>query len=112
MTTSTKKTTAKTSSTKTVQAPETPADGMIKLDVNGIKVAVNVTDLDDVDVLYKLRDANNGDLFAALDVIDVMIGEEQRRQLVDTIRDPQTGRASAEQLGGLLEDLFRAIPKS
>ncbi|MCI7551902.1 MAG: hypothetical protein PUK40_06395 [Actinomycetaceae bacterium] len=99
--------------TATVPAPDTDQAPQVTRDitVRGINIHVDFADLDDVDVLYKLRDANNGDMFASLDLIDLMIGVEQRAALVNTIRDSKTGRASVGDLAGLLEELLEAFPK-
>ena len=90
---------------------ETLPDGVAEVEVNGVTVTVDMRDLDSVDVLYQLKDAQNGDMFATLDIIDILIGEEQRNRLVATIRDPDTGRASVQDFVQLLEDLFAALPK-
>ena len=94
--------------------PAQPAidGGKIETVVNGVSVMIDMRDLDSVDVLYQLRDAQKGDLFAAIDLIDVLIGESQRQALVDTIRDPETKRASVADFTGLLEQLLHAVPKS
>lgn len=99
---------SKTSTVKSAQPEQT----VTVITVNGVDVQIDTRDLDSVDVLYQLRDVNNGDMFAALDVIDVLIGEEQRKKLVDTIRDPDTRRASAGDFEKLLTAIFEAIPKS
>ena len=100
-----------TTKRKPAVKPDT-APGVTHTTINGVPVTINVGDLDDVDVLYQLKDAQNGDVFAALDLIDLLIGEDQRKALVDTVRDPETQRASVTDFTGILEQLFGAIPKS
>ncbi|MDY5132239.1 hypothetical protein R6G85_02400 [Actinotignum urinale] len=79
--------------------------------VRGVKVTVDPARFDDVDFLYKLRDVQKEEnLFLLLDIIDDMLGIEQRTKLVDGLRD-ENGRASATALGEALEELFAAIPK-
>lgn len=89
----------------------TSSEGKKTVNVRGVKVTVDPTRFDDVDFLYKLRDAQKEEnLFLLLDIIDDMLGVKQRTKLVDGLRD-ETGRASATALGEALEELFTAIPK-
>lgn len=94
------------------QASPQQEQGVTVITVNGVDVQIDTRDLDSVDVLYQIRDANNGDMFAALDVIDILIGEEQRKKLVNSLRDPKTKRASVNDFEELLVKIFDAIPKS
>lgn len=93
------------------QASSQQEQGVTVITVNGVDVRVDTRDLDSVDILYQMRDVNNGDMFAALDIIDVLIGEKQRKKLVDTIRDPKTKRASINDFEELLTKIFDALPK-
>lgn len=102
---------AKTEKPPVEKSTELLANEHLTVPVNGVEVTLNIQDLDDVEVLYQVREASKGDLFAALDVIDVMVGEQQRKMLTETVRDPETGRASVEDFVRILEQLFEAVPK-
>ena len=86
--------------------------GKVARTVRGVNLTIDFTTLNDVDVLYQIRDIQHGDTFAALDVLDLLLGEDQRKKLVDTIRDPQTGRANINDFGELLKEIFDHFPKS
>lgn len=85
--------------------------GKKEIQINGVDLVLDLTMVDDVDALYKIRDAQKGDLFAALDLIDLLLGEEQREKLVASVRDRETRRASVSDYADILERLLTAIPK-
>lgn len=83
--------------------------------VRGVRLKIDPTRLDSIDFLYRLRDAQNagedGDIFGFLDIIDDLLGVEQREKFVDALRD-ETGRATTEAFAKGIEEVFEAIPKS
>ena len=95
-----------------VSKSKKPASSVKTVTVNNIDFQIDVEAFDDVDLLYRLKDVQESeDIFAALDVIDTVLGAEQRSKLVDSLRDSKTGKARATDLAAAIQELLEAIPK-
>ncbi len=63
--------------------------------------------LDDYDLLESLQKADEGDAGSMLRVVDILLGEEQKRKLKDHVRSDK-GRVSAKALFAVVEEIFQA----
>lgn len=77
--------------------------------VYGIDVSIAVEALDDFEFMDDIGRVDDGDLSRAPIALRRLVGSEKMRELMDAVRDPDTGRVTSEAGAGLFMDIFKAV---
>lgn len=76
---------------------------------NGFKFTIDDTRLDDMELLEQLVEIDKGNVLVLPEVINKIIGEDQKKKLYDSLRDKKTGVVSSTAVGDALTEMFEVI---
>lgn len=98
---------AKTPEDHKPKAEEPPPTVSVK--IKGREWSIPREALDDFELMDDLAQLDDdGNIVRAASCMRRLFGETQRREIMDTLRDPETGRVSIEAGTGFLMDVFEA----
>ncbi|MBS5976825.1 MAG: hypothetical protein KIA99_04395 [Actinomyces urogenitalis] len=106
--------TAATTRTKVPRKPQdhkTGADGTVT--VHGVTISITSDDLDDFELIDYLSRVNDGDPLAVAPLLHRLIPDKAvYRQVMDVLRDPETGRVPTEAAATFMTELLGEVVPS
>lgn len=91
--------------------PKAPVDGAHVIELDGHEWRIEEESLDDFELLDDLAEIEAGNAVRAPRVLRRLLGEDQYKAMLDTLRDPETGKVTTTAAGKFLTDLFGALPQ-
>lgn len=83
-----------------------------EVEVNGHTWTVAADALDDFELLDDLSEIDSGNPSRLPRVLKRLLGPEQYKAAMDSVRDPETGRVGVEAGAEFVGALFEALPNS
>lgn len=87
------------------------SDGSHKVEVNGRAWTVSAEALDDFELLDDLGEIETGNAAPMPRVLKRLLGAEQYREALDSLRDPETGRVGVEAGADFVRAVFEELPQ-
>lgn len=96
---------------KTPQDHKTKSDGTVT--VQGVTLSITAEDLDDFELLDYLSRINEGDPLAVGPFMHRLVPDRAKfREVMDTLRHPETGRVPSEAVAQFMKELLAALAPS
>lgn len=73
---------------------------------NGFKFSINEKNLDDMELLEAMAQADQGDVLKFTTVITKLLGVDQKKAFYDSLRDSKTGIVPVSKVGDALVELI------
>lgn len=81
--------------------------------VQGITLPISPETLDDFELIDYMSRLNEGDALAVAPFLHRLVPDKALfRQVMDTLRDPETGRVPTEKVGAFMTELLQEIAPS
>ena len=77
----------------------------------GFKYSLDEDDLDDMELLEVLADVNDGDVMKTPKLLEMMLGEEQKKNIYNHCRSKK-GKVPTKALTNELNDIFKSASDS